>query len=193
MDMDGLANPCRFTVLFQAKSPDRAASDQTGEAAAQQAIDSDIASLHFGCMIRVHGTCVSINGNGVLMRGPSGSGKSDLALRLIDGGGLLVADDQVEIDRRDGCLWAAPPATLAGLLEVRGVGILQLCHCAPARVVLLVDLVAADKVERLPAPANEEVLGVALPGIALDPWEVSAAAKVRLAVQTVTRTIMLLP
>ncbi|MHA1114324.1 MAG: HPr kinase/phosphorylase, partial [Alphaproteobacteria bacterium] len=74
-------------------------------------------------MTLVHATCVSLWGAGILLRGPSGSGKSDLALRLIDGGAVLVADDQVSLELRDGGLFASPPAATAGKLEVRGVGI----------------------------------------------------------------------
>jgi len=74
-------------------------------------------------MLRIHGTCVALSGLGVLLRGPSGSGKSDLALRLIDGGAKLVADDQVELALdAAGRVMARAPATLSGLLEVRGIG-----------------------------------------------------------------------
>ena len=72
---------------------------------------------------QVHGTCIAIDGAGVLLRGPSGCGKSDLALRLIDGGAVLVADDRVSLEARAGDLVASAPDALAGLLEVRGVGI----------------------------------------------------------------------
>ncbi len=73
--------------------------------------------------VQVHASAVTIGDSGVLLRGPSGSGKSDLALRLIDGGARLVADDRVDIyQTRDG-LMMAPPESLAGLLEVRGLGI----------------------------------------------------------------------
>ncbi|WP_040850329.1 HPr kinase/phosphorylase, partial [Nitrospirillum viridazoti] len=77
-------------------------------------------------MIRVHATCVSVGGAGVLLRGASGSGKSDLALRLVDAGALLVADDQVALaaDPTATLLTATAPERLAGLIEVRGLGIL---------------------------------------------------------------------
>ena len=77
-------------------------------------------------MILAHGTCVSIDGAGVLLRGPSGSGKSDLALRLLnrkDLNVLLVADDQVYLDRRGEDLWAAASDELSNMMEVRGVGL----------------------------------------------------------------------
>ena len=128
----------------------------------------------------VHATCVALRLPGrtwraVLLRGASGAGKSDLALRLIDAGGRLVADDQTRIARRGRTLTASAPTVLAGLIEVRGVGI------ARGPLAMIVDLVPPEHVERLPDPAEEEVLGVALPLLALAPFEASAPAKLRLA------------
>lgn len=127
---------------------------------------------------------------GVVLRGPSGAGKSDLALRLIDAGARLVADDQMEIEREDDSLSVRPPAAIAGLLEVRGLGILRLGHVAPAPLGLLVDLVPAEAVERLPEIETEEICGLARRRLALHPWEASAAAKVRLAIRMLSGTIM---
>ncbi|MCW5774787.1 MAG: aldolase, partial [Rhodospirillaceae bacterium] len=126
---------------------------------------------------RIHGTCVAIGGAGAILRGPSGAGKSDLALRLIEAGARLVADDQVLLELEEGRPVERAPAALAGRIEVRGVGIVAVPTQASAPVALLVDLVAADGVERLPEPAREDVLGVALPRIALAPFEPSAPAK----------------
>jgi len=131
----------------------------------------------------VHATCVAIDGGGVLLRGPSGSGKSDLALRLVDGGAVLVADDQVVIRRDGGTLVATAPERLSGRLEVRGVGICELAAAASAPLRLIVDLAAPAAIERLPRPAEDGYLGIALPLIAIAPFEVSAPAKVRLAVR----------
>ncbi len=133
-------------------------------------------------MICVHGTTVSIDGIGVLLRGPSGSGKSDLALRLIDGGARLVADDQTEVRCIDGGLRASAPRTIAGLLEVRGIGILSVPSLHSAPLGLVVDLVASEAVERLPEPRFCEFLDHRLPLLALAPFEVSTPAKLRLAV-----------
>ncbi|HLY57166.1 MAG TPA: RNase adapter RapZ [Stellaceae bacterium] len=130
-------------------------------------------------MIRVHGTAVVVAGRGVLLRGPPGAGKSDLALRLIAGGGTLVADDQVEIEPVEGALIASPPETIAGLLEVRGVGIRRLPFVRSVRLVLVVDLVAA--IERLPEARHAEIAGLDLPALELLPFEASAVAKLRLA------------
>jgi HPr kinase/phosphorylase len=137
----------------------------------------------------VHATAVALKAQGrtwqaVLLRGPSGAGKSDLAARLIEAGARLVADDQTELERRGRRLMAACPKTLAGLLEVRGVGIVKLRRSqlvAHAPVALLVDLVPPQRLERLPEPARESLLGVALPVLALAPFEASASAKLRLA------------
>lgn len=122
---------------------------------------------------QVHGSCVSRDGDGVLLIGPPGSGKSDLALRLLGRGFTLVADDRVDIE--DGV--ATPPAILAGLLEVRGFGIVRLPYAAAARLALVAELGTAA--ERLPAPDRHAELG--LPLIRLDPAAASAAERVALA------------
>ncbi len=144
-------------------------------------------------MTLIHATCVAISGEGVLLRGAAGSGKSDLALRLIDGGGILVADDQVALSVRDGRLIAASPASIAGRIEVRGVAIATLPHAAQAPVTLAVDLVAPGDVERLPEPSEVRYLGIQVPLVALAPFEPSAAAKVRLAVRIARRDIKIDP
>lgn len=137
----------------------------------------------------VHATCVAIDGWAVLLRGPPGAGKSDLALRLIDRGARLVADDQVALTAVGGRLVARPPAALAGRLEARGLGIVPVEHVAEAPVALVVDLVAPEAVDRLPEPASETLLGIGLPRIALAPFEASAAAKLRLVLAQATAHI----
>jgi len=136
----------------------------------------------------VHATCVALkvgrSWRALLLRGPSGAGKSDVALRLVEAGGRLVADDQTHLGRCGKQLVATPPPALAGLIEVRGVGIVRLGRAqlqAAAPVALLVDLVRPEQVERLPEPAHETLLGVALPRLALAPFEPSAVMKLRLA------------
>jgi serine kinase of HPr protein (carbohydrate metabolism regulator) len=130
----------------------------------------------------VHASCVQLHGVGVLLLGPSGSGKSDLALQLIDAGARLVADDQVAIERRAGRLFGSPAAALAGLLEVRGLGIVRLPCCAAAELGLAVELDLAGACDRLPDPAtNYPLLGLTLPCLRLDPRAASAGAKIRLA------------
>ena len=141
-------------------------------------------------MLLVHGTTVEIAGQGVLIRGPSGSGKSDLALRLIDGGAQLVADDQTELSPQGGRVVARAPDTIAGLLEVRGLGIVTVPHRSWAPLALVVDLVGEDQVERLPEAGRAGFLGFSVPRMVLAPFQVSAAAKVRLAILSATRDIM---
>jgi HPr kinase/phosphorylase len=129
----------------------------------------------------VHGTAVAIEGEAVLLRGPPGAGKSDLALRLIDGGARLIADDQATLQRADNRILVRAPAAIAGLIEVRGVGILRVDPVDEAPLALIVDLVPAAAIERLPDDRFEAVLGLAIPLIALAPFEASATAKLRLA------------
>ncbi len=112
----------------------------------------------------------------MLLLGPSGAGKSDLLLRLIDKGFTLVADDQVLIE--DGM--ASPPPALAGLLEVRGLGLFRLPYIAPARLRLVISLGAAPA-ERLPAPRLHTRLN--LPEITLDAAQPAAAARATLALE----------
>jgi HPr kinase/phosphorylase len=128
----------------------------------------------------VHATAVAIEGEAVLLRGPSGSGKSDLALRLIDGGALLIADDQTVLRRVGNRVLASAPAALASLLEVRGVGIVRLKTTEWAPLVLIADLVLPGDVERLPERRVETLFGLCVPLIAVAPFEASAAAKLRL-------------
>lgn len=126
---------------------------------------------------QVHGSCVAREGDGVLLIGPPGSGKSDLVLRLLHHGFTLVADDRVDIE--DGI--ATPPASIAGLLEVRGLGIMRLPSAARARLVLAVRL--GTEAERLPLPSRDAELG--LPTICIDPAAASAPDRVALALDCV--------
>jgi HPr kinase/phosphorylase len=126
----------------------------------------------------LHASCVDLSGTGVVLVGASG--KSDLALRLIDGGARLVADDRVMIERRGDRLVARPPDAIAGLIEVRGLGIMRIGYCPASELGLVVGL-GGERSERLPESATYQVLGVALPHFELDPWTLSACARIRLA------------
>ena len=138
--------------------------------------------------LNIHASCValSVDGawRGVLLRGPSGAGKSDLAIRLIEGGARLVADDRTDLMPEGHDLVARPPAVLSGLIEVRGIGILRL-HAdqvlAAAPVALIVDLVPATAVERMPETLFETLCGVRIPLCQLTAFEASTPAKIRLA------------
>jgi len=134
-------------------------------------------------MENIHATCIDIDGDGVLLRGPSGCGKSDLALRLIDTGARLVADDRTDVSLVDGQLVASAPAALAGRLEVRGIGILNIGAIPKSPVALIIELVSPEDVERLPDPITQDILGIALPLLRLSPFEASAPAKVRAALK----------
>ena len=126
---------------------------------------------------QIHTTAIAWRGRAVLLRGPSGSGKSDLALRLVAVGWRLVADDRCDLSERAGRLIASPPRTLAGLIEARGVGIVRVPSRARAAVALVVDLVPSAAVPRFPAPATVRYLGIAVPRLRLAGFEVSAPAK----------------
>ena len=132
-------------------------------------------------MALIHATCVAVHGMAVLLVGPSGSGKSDLALRLIDGGGLLVADDQVQITAQDDVLLATPPPTVAGLIEVRGVGLMRVAHAGRSPVGVAFELDARPP-ERLPVGDTLTLEGHKIPLFRLDPFQASAAARVRVTV-----------
>jgi serine kinase of HPr protein (carbohydrate metabolism regulator) len=141
-------------------------------------------------MERLRGTCIAVEGSGVLLRGPSGSGKSDLALRLIDAGGRLVADDYTDVSEVGGRLVATAPPKVHGLLEVRGIGIIRLQAKPSARLIACVDLVPIDKIERMPVPEDVQILGVSVPRFVVCAAEPSSVAKVALVVRIASGTIM---
>jgi len=134
-----------------------------------------------GETILVHATAVAIGGRAVLLRGPSGSGKSDLALRLIDAGAELVADDYSQLQRQGDAIVVRAPATISGLIEARGVGIVKVQALDVAPLALIADMVAPQHVERMPEPGSETIFGLAIPVVAIAPFEASAPAKLRFA------------
>ena len=123
----------------------------------------------------IHATAVAIGGRAVLLTGPPGSGKSDLALRLIDRGAALIADDRVIVTRAGDRVLAAAPAAIAGLIEVRGVGLITVAHVAAVPIALVVDLAAPPA--RLPDAATRDVAGVAVQLVALAAFEASARSR----------------
>jgi serine kinase of HPr protein (carbohydrate metabolism regulator) len=128
----------------------------------------------------LHASCIAIAGRAVLIEGPSGAGKSDLALRLIDRGAVLVSDDYTLTQRTETTLLASPPATIAGKIEVRGIGIQTMRHADRVPVALLIRL--SDSVDRLPEPeCVRRIAGIDIPVVSLKPLEASAPIKVEMA------------
>lgn len=127
----------------------------------------------------------------MLLLGPSGSGKSDLLLRLTQRGWHLVADDQVRLEARGEALWAAAPAALAGMLEARGLGLLTGLPHGPARLRLAVELRPRAEVPRLPEPDRFTALGLELPRLALHGLEASAPDKLALALAVLDQRLAL--
>ena len=128
----------------------------------------------------LHATTVALDGRAVLISGPSGSGKSDLALRLLDRGFVLVSDDQTIVKKDGAKLVATAPPTIAGKLEVRGIGIVDVERAENAPVALVVEL--TSEIQRLPDDSRERlILGVQVPLINVDAMAASAPSKVALA------------
>lgn len=130
----------------------------------------------------IHANAVAIDGHGVLIIGQSGTGKSDLSLRLIDRGAALVSDDHCHIVRRDGIIYANAPDRLRGKIELRGIGICESAHIAQAPLAMLVRL--ASDYDRYPLDHGQEtIVGVTLPVIRINAYEASAPIKVEWALR----------
>jgi serine kinase of HPr protein (carbohydrate metabolism regulator) len=128
----------------------------------------------------IHASTVATDGRAVLISGPSGSGKSDLTLRLLDRGFTLVSDDQTIVRREGDRLVSSAPPTIKGKLEIRGIGIVDMDTVADVPIALYVEL--TSEIVRLPDDRRERpVLGVNLPLISVNAQTASAASKVALA------------
>ncbi|WP_417743123.1 HPr kinase/phosphorylase [Salipiger sp.] len=110
----------------------------------------------------LHATAVAVTGRGLLIRGASGSGKSALALEMMARGAVLVADDRVVASLRDATVWLAPPAPLAGMIEARGIGLLNAETIAPVALAAVLDL-DEDETARLPQHRETVLLGQKIP------------------------------
>jgi serine kinase of HPr protein (carbohydrate metabolism regulator) len=130
-------------------------------------------------MATVHATCVAFEGRGVLIRGPSGSGKSDLGLRAIDAGARLVADDRVTLSVRNDTIVASAPASIWGMIEIRGLGIVRLEALGEAALSLVVDLIERPTIERLPERRECDLMGLPIAWIGLAGFDASAVAKLK--------------
>ena len=128
----------------------------------------------------LHASCVASDGRAILISGPSGSGKSDLALRLIDRGFSLVSDDRTIVRKEGAKLVASAPQTIKGKLEIRGVGIVDMDSIQDVPVALIVEL--TSDIQRLPDDSRERlILGTGVPLIGVDALTASAPAKVAIA------------
>lgn len=134
--------------------------------------------------VNIHASCVAIGNKGVLLLGKSGAGKSDIALRLIDGGARLVADDRTILFVKSGALHAKAPATIQGLLEIRSVGIVEMPVRSQIRLAMAVML--GRESARLPEPQFWNApaplrMNTKLPQITLDARYASTPARIRAA------------
>ena len=136
-------------------------------------------------MENFQGTCIAFGEEAVLFRGPSGSGKSDLALRCIEKGADLISDDQTILCRKNKKIIASAPRTIAGKLEVRGLGILDFPYREDAPLVLVLDLINEGALERLPKIDFVDYFDIKIPNLRILSFESSAVEKVALALRLV--------
>jgi serine kinase of HPr protein (carbohydrate metabolism regulator) len=128
----------------------------------------------------LHASTVALDGRAVLISGPSGSGKSDLALRMLDRGFTLVSDDRTIVRKEGERLVASAPDTIKGKLEIRGVGIVEMESETDVPVALVVEL--TSDIQRLPDDSRGRlILGIAIPLISVDAMTASAPSKVAVA------------
>ena len=130
-------------------------------------------------MENIHASCVDINGNGILILGKSGCGKSDLALRLINEGAALVSDDRCEVYSENQNLIATAPKEIKNLLEIRGIGIVKLKTKSKTRIKLVINLKTLEEIERMPKLKTINICNIDIKEFSIYPFEASATAKVK--------------
>lgn len=136
---------------------------------------------------RIHASCVSIGSKGVLLLGKSGSGKSDVALRLMARGAMLVADDQVILRAEEGALVASVDPHIRGLLEIHGVGLVRYPVATNIPVRLAVNLVPINEMEHIPTTQHFAALGISVPQIGIYGFDASTPDKIYAAIHAMRR------
>ena len=131
-------------------------------------------------MALVHASCVNFKGKGILILGKSGSGKSDLALRLIDAGGTLVSDDYVDVFSENKVLMAKVAHNISGMIEVRGVGLMKVVFLPMTQLDLALELMQRNDIERHPEHRYFETDNIKIPLYGYDGFCASAVAKINL-------------
>ncbi|MBR1778350.1 MAG: HPr kinase/phosphatase C-terminal domain-containing protein [Alphaproteobacteria bacterium] len=134
-------------------------------------------------MSLIHASCIEFMESGLLICGEPGAGKSDLCFRLTEMGARLVADDQTQIENIHGRLIASCPDSLQGLLEVRGLGIIEMPFLPKTQIHLKLSLQTSGKIDRMPEAETEIIEGVKIPVFRLNGFEVSTALKIKTYIQ----------
>lgn len=141
-------------------------------------------------MITMHASAVALEGRAILLRGPSGHGKSDLALRLMDEGADLISDDYVELSVENDHIIARPPETIRGMMEVRGLGLMTVPFVEKAPLVLAFNLMPSAQVDRFPMHrCNLFIDGSPVPLLNIDGMAASSPAKIRLALSQLAKFV----
>ena len=128
---------------------------------------------------RIHGTSIALGENGLLITGESGSGKSDLALRLIDSGATLISDDQTVCMKKETSIHLFSMEKIYGLIEIRGIGLIKVPYIENIKLRMIIQLVDKE-IDRLPKIKKKKLLGFNFPLIKIFPKEASAVAKIKL-------------
>ena len=139
----------------------------------------------------LHGNCLWVNETGVLILGKAASGKTGLTLAMINSGrGTLVADDQVIVYRADKILMARPPEAMQGMMQIHGIGIIDLDYMAPVQLHLIIQLVPHEDVPLIAEKREKEIEGLSLPLLRLAGHEASSADTLWLATELLKKKML---